>query len=96
MCPPSPFKRGKPNFENFKRSVGGRPEKKIRVEEKRRGGNIFKMKGGKPTFQVNLGIEKEKNWRLLQGNLYKFLKICLRHQTILTPWKYIVQITLKW
>ena len=69
-----PFKRGgNPNFENFKR---GEPEKKFRVEETKRGGKIFKMKGGTQLSKLNLGIEEGKNGdfqRQISINVFKNL-----------------------
>ena len=61
MFPP-PFKRGgNLNFENFKKGRGNL-KKNFGVGETKRGGKIFKNKGGgTQLFKLNLGIEKNKN-----------------------------------
>ena len=62
VCPL--FKRGDPNFENFKKGEG--PEKNFWVEETKSGEIFSKIKGGTQHFKLNLGIEKNKN-----GNFYR-------------------------
>ena len=59
VCPP--FKRGHPNFENFKR--GGDLTKKIEkifFGENQKEGDIFKMEGGTQLFKFNVGIKRAK------------------------------------
>ena len=51
-------KRGKPNFENFKK---GEPEKKIWDGRNQRVEKFSKIKGGTSLFKLNLGIENDKN-----------------------------------
>ena len=57
--PPPFLKGGNPIFEFFKK--GGEPKKKFWGGGKKGGEMFSKLKGGYPTFKLNLGIEKNNN-----------------------------------
>ena len=60
MCPPSPpFKKGGPKLWKFQK--GGGTWKKFVVGNPK-GGTIFKMKEGNPTFQVEFRDKKGGKW----------------------------------
>ena len=58
MVRPPPFKRGNPNFENFKK--GEEPEKKFWGGGNQKGEIFSKIKGGIQRFQVELRDRKEQ------------------------------------
>ena len=65
VCSPL-FKRGNPNFENFKK--GREPEKNFGWVKPKGGGKIFKRKGGNQAFQVEFRDKRGQKWGLSMTN----------------------------